>query len=255
MNLIKAILVDDEPRGLKILELLMQGYTGQVSVVASCTDPEDAIVQINRFQPDLLIMDIQMPNLTAFDVLSSIQARHIEVIFATAYNNYALRAFQYSAVDYILKPIDEDLFNSAIHKALDRIKSRHVHQNYEALLYNIQKLKNPDDMKICVPDSKGFRVIRVSDILYCEAESCYTIFHLENKSSFMSSRTLAEYDALLDPDHFFRIHRSYIVNIRHIREYQKGEGGYVVMNNQKMLEVSRRKKEEFITKMKSLYKL
>lgn len=255
MNLIKAILVDDEPRGLKILELLMKAYTGDVAVVASCTDPEDAILQINHHQPDLLIMDIQMPNLNAFDVLSAIQARHIEVIFATAYNSYALRAFQYSAVDYLLKPIDEEHFDRAINKAIERIRSKQVHQNYEALLYNIQKLKHTDDMKICIPDSKGFRVIRVADILYCEAESCYTIFHLDNKTSFMSSRTLAEYDALLDPDQFVRIHRSYIVNIRHIREYQKGEGGFVVMNNQKMLEVSRRKKEEFIAKMKSLYKL
>ncbi len=255
MNLIKAILIDDEPRGLKILELLMQAYSGEVSVVASCTDPEDAILQINRLMPDLLIMDIQMPNLTAFDVLSTIKARHIEVIFATAHNTYALRAFQYSAVDYLLKPIDEEHFHRAIHKAIERIHSKQVHQNYEALLYNIQKLKHPDDMKICIPDSKGFRVISVADILYCEAESCYTIFHLENKTNFMSSRTLAEYDNLLDPDHFFRIHRSYIVNIRHIREYQKGDGGFVVMNNHKTLEVSRRKKEEFIIRMKNLYKL
>ena len=107
-------------------------------------------------------------------------------------------------------------------------------------------------MKICIPDAKGFKVIRVADILYCEAESCYTIFHMENKTSFMSSKTLAEYDALLDPSNFFRIHRSYIVNIQHIKEFQKGEGGFVIMNNQKSLEISRRKKEEFIVKMKSL---
>jgi two-component system, LytTR family, response regulator len=253
MNLIKAILIDDEPRGLKILELLMQGYAENIIVAASCTDPEDAIVQINQLAPELLIMDIQMPTMTAFDILSAIRTRPVEVIFVTAYNNFALRAFQYSAVDYLLKPVDEEQFHKAIQRATERIQLKHVHHNYETLLHNIQKLKTSDDMKICIPDSKGFRVIRVSSILYCEAESCYTIFHLDDKSSFMSSRTLAEYDALLDPGHFTRIHRSYIVNIHHVKEYQKGEGGFVVMNNLKSLEVSRRKKEEFIAKMKSLY--
>lgn len=254
MNMIKAILVDDEPRGLKILELLMNAHRDEVQIVAACKDPEDAIQQCQQHQPDLLIMDIQMPNLNAFDVLSTVHTPHMEVIFATAYNSYSLRAFQYSAVDYLLKPIDEDLFHKAVHKAIERIRSRYVHHNYEALLYNIRKLQHTDDMKICIPDAKGFRVISVADILYCEAESCYTIFHLTDKGTIVSSRTLAEYDGLLDPEQFIRIHRSYIVNARHIREYLKGDGGFVVMANQKTLEVSRRKKEDFMARMKGLYK-
>ena len=222
MNLIKTVLVDDEPRGLKVLELLTSAYADRLDVVAACTDPQEAINRINDLAPELLIMDIQMPTMTA--------------------------------VDYLLKPIDEDQFHKAITKAIERIGQKNVHQNYEALLYNIQQLKHTNDMKICIPDAKGFRVIRVSDIVYCEAESCYTIFHLENKTSLMSSRTLAEYDGLLDPDVFFRIHRSYIVNLQHIKEYHKGEGGQVIMDNQKALEISRRKKEEFFSRMKGMYK-
>ncbi|HQW03550.1 MAG TPA: LytTR family DNA-binding domain-containing protein [Saprospiraceae bacterium] len=254
MNLIKTVLVDDEPRGLKVLELLTSAYADRLDVVAACTDPQEAIIRINDLTPELLIMDIQMPTMTAFDILASLQIKQLEIIFVTAHNQYALRAFQYSAVDYLLKPIDEDQFHKAITKAIERIGQKNVHQNYEALLYNIQQLKHANDMKICIPDAKGFRVIRVSDIVYCEAESCYTIFHLENKTSLMSSRTLAEYDGLLDPDVFFRIHRSYIVNLQHIKEYHKGEGGQVIMDNQKALEISRRKKEEFFSRMKGMYK-
>ncbi|MBK9982160.1 MAG: LytTR family transcriptional regulator [Saprospiraceae bacterium] len=114
-------------------------------------------------------------------------------------------------------------------KAIERIRQKNANNHFETLLYNIQKVRNSEDMKICIPDSKGFKVIRVADILYCEADSCYTIIHfLQAKTSLVSSRTLAEYDALLDPDHFFRIHRSYIVNIHHIKEYERG-GGAVVM--------------------------
>ncbi|MEP6796333.1 MAG: LytTR family DNA-binding domain-containing protein [Saprospiraceae bacterium] len=253
MSLIKVVLVDDEPRGLKVLQLLTSGYADQVTVVAACTDPHIAIQKINELSPDLIIMDIQMPKLTAFDVLSALHNPQVEVIFATAYNAYALRAFQYSAVDYLLKPIDEEHFQRAMEKAIERIRQKNANNHFETLLYNIQKVRNSEDMKICIPDSKGFKVIRVSDILYCEADSCYTIIHFHKQSSLLSSRTLAEYDALLDPDHFFRIHRSYIVNIHHIKEYRKGEGGAVVMEDDKILEVSRRKKEEFVEKMKGLY--
>jgi len=253
MSLIKAVLVDDEPRSLKVLQLLTSAYADQVKVVASCTDPKVAIEKINELAPDLIIMDIQMPKLTAFDVLTALNNPLVEVIFATAYNAYALRAFQYSAVDYLLKPIDEEHFQRAMTKAITRIKEKNSHHHFETLLFNIHKVRNSDDMKICIPDSKGFKVIRVADILYCEADSCYTIIHFRQQPNLVSSRTLAEYHALLDPNHFFRIHRSFIVNIHHIKEYRKGEGGYVVMEDDKMLEVSRRKKEDFMEKIKGLF--
>ena len=118
MNLIKTVLVDDEPRGLKVLELLTSAYADRLDVVAACTDPQEAIIRINDLTPELLIMDIQMPTMTAFDILASLQIKQLEIIFVTAHNQYALRAFQYSAVDYLLKPIDEDQFHKAITKAI-----------------------------------------------------------------------------------------------------------------------------------------
>ena len=141
MNLIKTILVDDEPRGLKVLELLTSSYADRVVVVATCTDPHDAILRINQLAPELLIMDIQMPTMTAFDILSAIQIKQIEIIFVTAYNNYALRAFQYSAVDYLLKPVDEEQFQKAIMKATERIQYKNVHQNYETPFAQHSKTK------------------------------------------------------------------------------------------------------------------
>ncbi len=255
MPLIKVILVDDEPRGLNVLQLMMEGYADRAVVVASCLEPQQAVQKINELNPDLVIMDIQMPRMTAFDVISALHNPQVEVIFATAYNAYALRAFQYSAVDYLLKPIDEDHFRRAIEKAIQRIHQKNATHHFETLLYNIQKVKNSEDMRICIPDAKGFKVIRVSDILYCEADSCYTMIHLHKQHSMLSSRSLAEYDALLDPAHFCRIHRSSIINVHHVKEYRKGEGGSVIMADDKALEVSRRKKEEFLEKMKGLYSI
>ena len=253
MNLIKVVLVDDEPRSLNVLKLLTSAYSDQVQVVAAYTDPKQAIEKINSLKPDLVLMDIQMPKLNAFDVLAALDNPQVEVIFATAYNAYAIRAFQYSAVDYLLKPIDEEQFKRAITKAIQRIREKNANDHFETLMYNIQKIRNSDEMKICIPDTKGFKVIRVADILYCEAESCYTIIHIKNHPTLISSKTLSEYEALLDPDQFFRIHRSFMVNIQRIKEYRRGEGGTVVMEDDKQLEVSRRKKEEFMGKMKGLY--
>ena len=137
MALINVVLVDDEPRSLKVLQLLASAYADQIRVVAACTDPQLAIQKINELSPDLIIMDIQMPKLTAFDVLAALHNPKVEVIFATAYNAYAMRAFQYSAVDYLLKPIDEEQFKRAIEKAIERIMQKNSNQHFETLLHNI----------------------------------------------------------------------------------------------------------------------
>ena len=253
MSLIKVVLLDDEPRSLNVLKLLTSAYSDQVQVVAACTDPALAIEKINSLKPDLILMDIQMPKLNAFDVLAALDNPQVEVIFATAYNAYAIRAFEYSAVDYLLKPIDEDQFRRAITKAIQRVREKNANENFETLMYNIQKIRSSDDMKICIPDSKGFKVIRVADILYFVADICYSVFHIKNHPTLISSKTLSEYEAMLDPNQFFRVHRSFIVNIQRIKEYRRGEGGTVVMENDKQLEVSRRKKEEFMARMRGLY--
>jgi two-component system, LytTR family, response regulator len=251
---VKTILIDDEPRGLKVLEHFCKVYAPELEVVAACTDPFDALARIQDLKPNLVIMDIQMPLMDAFELLNQLKYKEFEIIFATAYDHYALAAFKYSATDYLLKPISEDLFELAVNKAVKKIRSKTGNVNFDTLLYNIQQLNNPVAMKICISDAKGFQVVDVADIISCEADSCYTIFHMRNNKTIISSKTMAEYEPILDDKSFFRIHRSFIINIGHVKEYHRGNGGSVIMSNSKEIEVSRRKKDEFIFKMKQIFK-
>lgn len=251
---IKTILIDDEPRGLKVLEYFCKEYAPQLNVVAACTDPVDAIEKIQFLKPKLVILDIQMPLMNAFELLNQLTYNDFEIIFATAYDHFALTAFKYSATDYLLKPISEDLFEQAVKKAVDKIKSKTSATNFETLLHNINQLNNPLAMKICIPDVKGFQIVDAVDIISCEADSCYTIFHMKDNKTIVSSKTMAEFEPILDDKSFFRIHRSFIINLGHVKEYHRGNGGSVIMSNGKEVEVSRRKKDEFIVKMKQIIK-
>ena len=251
---IKTILIDDEPRGLKVLEHFCSIYAPGLEVVSTCTDPFDALAKIDTTKPNLVIMDIQMPLMNAFELLNQLKYKEFEIIFATAYDHYALTAFKYSATDYLLKPISEDLFEMAVNKAVEKIRSKNRNVNFDTLLHNINQLNNPVAMKICIADSKGFQVVDVADVISCEADSCYTIFHMKNNKTIISSRTMAEFEPVLDDKNFFRIHRSFIINIGHVKEYHRGNGGSVIMSNGKEIEVSRRKKDEFILKMKQIFK-
>ncbi len=252
--MIKTILVDDEPRGLNSLKKMLEHNCPQVKVMAECQDAASAIEKINLMEPQLLFLDISMPGKNGFDLLNEIEHINFEIIFVTAHNDYTLQAFRYSAVDYLMKPVDEDLLADAVKRAAKRIASETASRNIDTFLYNLNKVQEPHEMKLCIPDLKGFQVVKLSDIVYCEAESSYTIFHLTNGQSFTASRTIVEYELLLQESGFCRIHKSFLVNLIHVKEYHKGEGGMVVLTNKSEVEVSRRKKELFMTRMKEYYK-
>ncbi len=252
--MIKTILIDDEPRGLNTLKKMLEHNCPNVKIIAECQDANTAIEKINLLEPQLVFQDISMPGKNGFDILNEIENINFEIIFVTAHNDYTLQAFRYSAVDYLMKPVDEDLLIEAVKRATKRIASDTASRNIDTFLYNINKVQSPHEMKLCISDLKGFQVIKLSDIIYCEAESSYTIFHLTNGQSFTASRTIVEYELLLQESGFCRIHKSFLVNLIHVKEYQKGEGGSVIMSNKNEVEVSRRKKELFMTKMKEFYK-
>jgi two-component system LytT family response regulator len=252
--MIKTILVDDEQRGLNSLKKMVQENCPDIGVVAECMDADSAREKIEELDPDLVFLDISMPGKTGFELLNEIPEIKFEIIFVTAHNDYALQAFRYSATDYLMKPVDEDLLVEAVKRATRRINRDESSKNINTLLYNLQKLQTPHEMKLCIPGMKGFQVIRVSEIIYCEAESSYTIFHLQNGQHIIASKTLIEYEELLKDTTFCRIHKSFLVNLIHVKEYHKGEGGEVLLTNNKEVEVSRRKKEVFLNRMKELYK-
>ncbi len=255
MNKIKTLLVDDEPRGLSALEKLLQIHFPELEIVAACNSADDAIEKIVVLNPQLVFLDIAMPGKSGFDMLNSLEKINFEIIFITAHDNYMIQAFHFSAVDYLLKPVDDELLVDAVKRAVKNIEEKQPGKLIETLLHNIQQKQPSQEMKLCITSLKGFQVIELKDILYCEASSNYTNFYFTSGSSICTAKSIHEYEELLSDSGFIRIHKSYLVNLLHVKEYLRGEGGAVVLSNKKELEVSRRRKDEFLKKMKSFYKM
>lgn len=250
----KAILVDDEPDGIKTLQKMLGLHCPSVSIAATCNSAVAARQQIDALKPDVVFLDIQMPGKSGIDMIAELASRNFEIIFVTAHNEYMLQALQYSAADYLLKPVDEDRLTEAVERAEKRLQEGKKEELTETLLYNISKAGQPSEMRLCLPTMKGFMILKLEDIVYCEAERSYTIFHLEDKKTVTVSKPLIEYENILDNTHFFRIHKSFLINLRHVKEYQRGEGGTVIMSNNAEIEVSRRKKEQFLLKIKEIFR-
>lgn len=254
MNKLKTVVVDDEPRGLSALQKLLQYNCPEVEITALCGSADEAKEAIGRERPSLVFLDIAMPEKNGFDLLNEIGPANFEVIFVTAHNDFVLQAFRFSCVDYLLKPVEDDLLTEAVARAAKRISGKSASNNLETLMYNLQHKEGGQKLKICISSLKGFQVVKISEIIYCEAASNYTNFHFENRKPICASKPIHEYETLLEDCGFVRIHKTFLVNLEHVKEYQRGEGGSVIMTDDSELEVSRRRKEFFIEKMKEFYK-
>lgn len=252
--MIRTILVEDEQRGLNTLRNLLEEYCPEIDVVAESMDADEAREQIVKLSPDLVFMDINLAGKTSFDLLKEISNIAFEIIFVTAHHQYALQAFRYSAVDYLMKPLDEDLLIEAVKRATKKISLNSGSNNIDTLLHNLKHPDTQHEMKLCVPSIKGFQVIELKNIMYCEASGSYTNLHVAGQSAICSARPIHEYEDMLSNSNFVRIHKSYLVNLSHVKEYVRGEGGSVILSNNQEIEVSRRKKEMFLTEMKKYYK-
>lgn len=254
MARIRALLVDDEPSGLAVLEKLLQVYCPEIDVVATSLHAEEALDHIQALRPDLVFLDIKLPGKTGIELLREFDSIPFEVIFVTAYSDFMIQAFHFSAVDYLLKPVDEDLLVQAVKRAGERIRQKTGNPSLVALAENLQMQHLSMPMKLCIPSVKGFQVIELSDILFCEAFNSYTNFHCLHHPMICASKPIHEYERLLEDCHFLRIHKSYLINLQHIKEYIRGEGGSVILANGHQIEVSRRKKELLMERMKAHYK-
>jgi two-component system LytT family response regulator len=250
----KAILVDDEGDGIRTLQKLLARHCPQVEVAATCTNAVAAKQQIDLIKPDVVFLDIQMPGKTGLELLTEIETKNFEVVFVTAYNEYMLQALQYSAADYLLKPVDEDRLVEAVQRVERRIAEGKREEQTGALLHNLSKAGDPTQMRLCLPTIKGFLVLKLEEIIYCEAERSYTVFHLGGGKTVTVSKPLLDYDSLLQDTSFLRIHKSFLINLLHVKEYQRGEGGLVIMSDGAEIEVSRRKKDEFLMKIKEVFR-
>lgn len=252
--MINAVIIDDEKLSRDVLKKSLELFCPSINLVAEADGVDDGRTHIEALKPQLVFLDIAMPGKSGFELLKQLNVIDFEIIFVTAHDEYTIQAIRYSAVDYLLKPFNEHELISAVERAKKRIEDKSGHVHVDAFLHNIvQKLPN-EQMQLCVASSKGFQIIRISDIVCCEAQNSYTIFHLMNNQQTVSSKPIGDYEVLLSDAYFTRIHKSWLINMKHIKEYRKGEGGAVIMMNNKELEVSRRKKEYFITELKKIFK-
>ena len=253
MNKLKGIVIDDEKNGRDVIKSLVNTYCAEVDIVAEAGNITDAFAEINTWQPDFVLLDIQMPGGNGFELLKKFDKIHFDIIFITSYDKYAINAFKFSAVDYLLKPVEIDDLVNAIDKIKQKraVNDREIYDKYSNFLNNVSsddKLKN-------IALQKGDKVyyLKLSDLLFLEAESNYTRLVTKNGETFIQSKTLKYYEDLFQESPlFFRISRSHIVNMSYIKSYSKSEPCIVTLLNDHEIEISRRKKTELISLMDSI---
>ncbi len=237
-------IIDDDQKSIEIIRYLIDTYCPGMEVVGSANNIEEGAKVIISDKPEIVFLDVEMPGGTGFDLLEMIKTRDFDVIFITAHNKYAISAIKHSALDYLLKPIETKEFMEAV----ERVKSnkRNNSANYEILLENLNN-KNPK--KLAVTSSKGYEYIPVDHIVRIESERSYARIFLQNGRVIMVSKCLNEYQNMLDPNSFFRIHNSHLINLNHVLMYFRTDGGYVEMSDKSKIPISRSKKEIFINVM------
>lgn len=241
--MIRTIIIDDEKHCSDRVLKLISDHAPNLKVIKVCNNVEEAVDATKTLDPELVFLDIEMHDKTGFDYLEKLGSYNFNLIFTTAFDNYAIKAFKYSAMDYLLKPIDSDDFIQAIDKLTKRINTLDQELQIKLLLNNLNK--DNQNKTIRIPTSEGFELITIEDIIHCEADSSYThIFTTQSK--LLVSKPIKYFDDLLKDDNFFRIHNSHMVNINHVKKYTKGKGGYVTMSNNATIDVSARKKDEFL---------
>lgn len=246
MEKLKAILVDDESSGLRSLYEKLQRHCPHVEVLQLCDTAEKGIVAINSLEPDLVFLDIEMPVMNGFILLQNLHYKNFELIFVTAYDHYAIRAIRFSALDYLLKPVEVDELKMALEKAVVKKQSSHSHNPRLDLLLENLGAEKKKFRRIAIPQRDGVQLVKIEEIIYLEASVNYTILHLNGGGKIIASRNLKEYEELLPTEFFVRIHHSFIINVNYIEKYIRGEGGQVVLSNKTTLDVAKRKKQEFL---------
>ena len=243
--MIKAVIIDDEFHSIETLEWKLKNYTSGVEVVAKFSDPVEGKNYLETHSVDLLFLDIEMPVLTGFELLQNLNNIPFDVIFTTAYDEYGIKAIKYSALDYLLKPVQEEELQKAITKFKTK-KTRAVLPEQLEVLF--QSLKKEDNVKarIALATKESIELVYPKDIVLCQSDNNYTMVFIQGRRKKLISKTLKEFEEILEPHHFFRTHQSFLININHMVEYMRQDGGYIIMSNDMKVPVSRNKKEELM---------
>jgi two-component system LytT family response regulator len=245
---IKTIIIEDEKKSRCLLEEMILRFATDLDVCGTASHMSGAIQLIETTKPQLIFLDVRIGDGTGFDVLKKISSRSFELIFVTAYDNYAIEAFRYAAIDYLLKPISIPVFEEAVDRAREKISNKNRSNSIDTLL---QKMfhQNEKGNKIGVPTSYGLELVDIADITWCKSDGSYTTFYLTNKSKIVSSNRIGVYEELLCANNFYRIHNGTIINMKFVKSYIKGKTNYIVMLDGTELQVAQRRKGDFLDKL------
>jgi two-component system LytT family response regulator len=244
MTKIKTIIIDDEPDSIQLLEYQLKKHFPQIQIAGSFTEPQQAIEEIEIIMPDILFLDIEMPVMNGFELLEKIMHLNLNVVFITAYNQFAIKAFRFNALDYLLKPVEISSLKEVIEKLNQRTKPSSLQ------IEMMQKqLRGEPVNKIAIPSQNGITFISLDEILYAEASGSYTKISLTDKRKLVVSKTLKDVTDVLEESHFLRIHRHYIINLNHVKNFIKNDN-LIIMNNNDELPIARTQKDILVEKFK-----
>ncbi len=247
--MINCIIVEDEQHSMEILtRMLLDLFPDIINIVAQCTTLEETKRAIIKYKPELAFMDIQVGNRTSFELLKESDTGNMDIIFVTAYEKYAIQAFKFSAIDYLLKPVDAPALQTAVSRILSARNNANNYKKIETLLKNLYQ---KEKQKICIPDANGYHIVDVKDIIRCESKINYTTIHITNSPPITVAKSLKEFEKMLEDFDFFRLHNSHLANLNYIKNYNRNKGA-VQLSNGDEIEVSFRRRDEFLKKISAL---
>ena len=249
--MLRTLVIDDEPNARQVVKNIVELYCHDTEVVGEAVNVTDGIKKINELKPDLVLLDIRMPDGTGFDLLKKVKNLNFHFIFITAYEQYAIQAIKQSALDYILKPINTNELVSALEKVhLTTLKESDQQSKLNVFTYNLGN--DSDNKRLVLNTQDSIYMVHISDIISCKADKNYTEVNIQNKQKLVISKTLKDFEKMLAGCGFFRTHQSYLVNIKYISHYEKGLGGTIIMEDSSRIPVSSRKKDAFLQLMTKL---
>jgi two-component system, LytTR family, response regulator len=250
--MITTIIIDDEQHCIdRLTKLLIEKFTNSINLLGAFNNIEDGLKAINNLQPQLIFLDVQIHDKTGFDLLQQISNVDFDVIFTTAYEKYAIQAFKFSALDYLLKPIAADDLGEAINKLKVKFSKNDMSFKIDSLFHNLKNI-HTGTKKICVPVITGIVFLDIIDIIRCESDVNYTTIFLKDKQKLVVAKTLKEFEEMLIEYNFFRVHNSHLINLNYIKSFNKGKGGFVTLSDNSVIEVSTRRKNDFLKTIASI---
>ncbi len=245
--MIRTLIIDDEQHCIDNLVFDLQKHCKQIEILEACINPKEGLLAVKKHKPDLIFLDVQMPWMNGFEMLEMLDSINFAIIFTTAYDQFAAKAFRLSAIDYLLKPIDVNDLKDAVKKATDKIQQRSGLENIKNLLQNIRQPES--NQRIAFPGREGYEFVETGKIIYAQAEGSYTHIFLTDKRKLVISKILSDIEEMLPSDLFHRIHHSTLVNVSHITHLFKADGGYLVLDNGEKLAVSKSKKDGLMERL------